>query len=153
MSRLDPAEVELDAQARPVRYPDLAADDLQRIGGQPVGALLPDPVGVERRVLADAAAPTWVNIASETSRWLLECEPQTRPWSAHTWDTRTEPCIVQKCGSASGMSTLRSARACRSCRQSVAIMFVAVGTPVARRNSARISRPEKPSSVPHGSSA
>ena len=38
------------------------------------------------------------------------------------------------------------------CRQSVAIMFVAVGSPVARRNSAMTSRPEKPPSAPHGSS-
>ena len=36
---------------------------------------------------------------------------------------------------------------------SVATMLVAVGRPVARRNSAITSRPEKPSSAPHGSSA
>jgi hypothetical protein len=34
------------------------------------------------------------------------------------------------------------ASALLSCRQSVAVMFVAVESPVARRNSARISRPE-----------
>ena len=34
-----------------------------------------------------------------------------------------------------------------------AIMLVAVGRPVARRNSAMTSRPEKPASAPHGSSA
>ena len=38
-------------------------------------------------------------------------------------------------------------------RQSVATMLVAVGKPVARRNSAITSRPEKPSSAPQGSSA
>ena len=52
-----------------------------------------------------AAAATWVNIASETSKWLLECEPQVRPQSRQVCATRTEPAIVQKCGSASGMST------------------------------------------------
>ena len=35
----------------------------------------------------------------------------------------------------------------------LADMLVAVGRPVARRNSASTSRPEKPSSPPHGSSA
>jgi hypothetical protein len=38
-------------------------------------------------------------------------------------------------------------------RQSVAIMLVAVRNPVARRNSAITSRPEKPRSAPQGSSA
>ena len=52
-----------------------------------------------------AAAATWVNIASEISKWLLECEPQVRPNSWHICATRTEPCMVQKCGSASGIST------------------------------------------------
>ncbi|MNJ81892.1 hypothetical protein D3C77_809400 [compost metagenome] len=52
-----------------------------------------------------AAAATWVNIASEISKWLLECEPQVSPQSLHICATRTEPCKVQKCGSASGMST------------------------------------------------
>jgi hypothetical protein len=53
-----------------------------------------------------AAAPTWVNMASEMSKWLLECEPQVSPNSWHSRATPTEPSIVQKCGSASGMSTL-----------------------------------------------
>ena len=59
-----------------------------------------------------AAAPTWVNIASETSKWLFECEPQVRPQSRQVCATRTEPAIVQKCGSASGMSTDCSDSAC-----------------------------------------
>jgi len=42
------------------------------------------------------------------------------------------------------MLTLCRVRACAICRQSVAIMLVAVAKPVARRNSARISLPEKP---------
>ena len=100
-----------------------------------------------------AAAPTCVNIASDTSKWLFECEPQVRPQSRQVCATRTEPAIVQKCGSASGMSTDCSDSAWLSWRQSVAIMLVAVGRPVARRNSAITSRPEKPSSAPHGSSA
>jgi hypothetical protein len=103
--------------------------------------------------LPGAAAPTWVNMASDTSKWLLECEPQVRPQSRQVCATRTLPAMVQKCGSASGMSTLCSDSACASCRQSVAIMLVAVGRPVARRNSAITSRPEKPSSAPQGSSA
>ena len=52
-----------------------------------------------------AAAATWVNIASDTSKWLLECEPHVSPHASHSCATRTEPFIVQKCGSASGMST------------------------------------------------
>ena len=55
--------------------------------------------------LPGAAAPTWVNIASEMSKWLFECEPQVRPQSRQICATRTEPGMVQKCGSASGMST------------------------------------------------
>src|ERR1700753_1158059 len=46
--------------------------------------------------LPGAAAPTWVNIASEMSKWLLECEPQVRPLSRQVCATRTEPCMVQK---------------------------------------------------------
>ena len=61
--------------------------------------------------------------------------------------------MVQKCGSASGMSTAFVRTACAICRQSVAIMLVAVRRPVARWNSAITSRPEKPPSAPHGSSA
>ncbi len=52
-----------------------------------------------------AAAPACVNMASDTSKWLLECEPQVRPQSLQVCATRTEPAMVQKCGSASGMST------------------------------------------------
>jgi hypothetical protein len=81
-------------------------------------------------------------MASETSKWLLEWEPQVSPHSWHICATRTAPRIVQKCGSASGMSTDWSRTACPICRQSVAIMLVAVGNPVARRNSAMSSRPE-----------
>ncbi len=73
-----------------------------------------------------AAAPTCVNIASEMSKWLFECEPQVRPNISHIWATRTEPCMVQKCGSASGMSTDCSWIAWAIWRQSVAIMLVAV---------------------------
>ncbi len=93
-------------------------------------------------MLPGAAAATCVNMASEMSKWLLECEPQVRPHSAHICATRTEPCRVQKCGSASGMSTACSWTAWHIWRQSVAIMLVAVGSPVARRNSAMTSRPE-----------
>ena len=77
-----------------------------------------------------------MNIARETSKWLLECEPQVSPKSEQSWATRTEPRIVQKCGSASGMSTALDRMAWAICRQSVAIMLVAVCRPVARRNSA-----------------
>ena len=70
-------------------------------------------------------------MASETSKWLLECEPQVRPKSWQSWATRTEPAIVQKCGSASGMSTALVRTAWAICRQSVAIMLVAVRSPVA----------------------
>jgi hypothetical protein len=104
-------------------------------------------------IFPGAAAPTWVNMARETSKWLLEWEPQVRPHSWHFWATRTEPCMVQKWGSAKGMSTDCRIRAWPNSRQSVAIMFVAVGRPVARRNSLMISRPEKPFSAPQGSSA
>ena len=100
-----------------------------------------------------AAAATWVNMASETSKWLLECEPQVRSNIWHSWATRTEPCMVQKCGSASGMSTDCSDRVWANSRQSVATILVAVGRPVARRNSAMTSRPENTPSAPQGSSA
>lgn len=100
-----------------------------------------------------AAAATWVNIASETSKWLLECDPHVRPHTSHSCATRTEPAMVQKCGSASGMSTALVRMAWPISRQSVAIMLVAVGKPVARLNSAITSRPEKPPSGPTGSSA
>ena len=42
-------------------------------------------------MLPGAAAATWVNMASETSKWLLEWLPQRRPRSAHIWATRTLP--------------------------------------------------------------
>lgn len=82
-----------------------------------------------------AAAATWVNMARETSKWLFECDPQVSPRASHTWAKRTEPFIVQKCGSARGMSTAHDRMVCQSSRQSVAIIFVAVGSPVARLNS------------------
>src|SRR6185295_7911547 len=74
--------------------------------------------------LPGAAAPTCVNIARDTSKGLFECEPQGRPQSRQVCATRTEPAIVQKCGSASGMSTDCSDSACCICLQSVAIMLV-----------------------------
>jgi hypothetical protein len=37
-----------------------------------------------------------VNIASEMSKWLLECEPQVSRLSRQVCATRTEPCMVQK---------------------------------------------------------
>ena len=55
-----------------------------------------------------AVAPTSVNIASEKSKWLLEYEPEVRPLPRQVCARRTEPCMVQKCGSASGMSTVPS---------------------------------------------
>ena len=61
--------------------------------------------------LPGAAAPTWVNMASDTSKWLLECEPQVKPQSRQVCATRTLPARVQKCGSARGMSTLCRANA------------------------------------------
>ncbi|SLJ24132.1 Uncharacterised protein [Mycobacteroides abscessus subsp. abscessus] len=100
-----------------------------------------------------AAAATWVNMASETSKWLLECEPHVRPHASHSCATRTEPAMVQKCGSANGMSTAPVRTVWPSSRQSVAIMLVAVGSPVARLNSAITSRPENEPSGLTGSSA
>ncbi|MNV68232.1 hypothetical protein D3C71_1610670 [compost metagenome] len=88
------------------------------------------------------AAAAWVNMAREMSKWLFECEPQVRPNSSHSWPRRTAPCMVQKCGSARGMSTASRRSEWPICRQSVATMLVAVGMPVARLNSAMISRPE-----------
>nr|VXZ81089.1 Uncharacterised protein [Klebsiella pneumoniae] len=75
------------------------------------------------------------------------------PQSSHSCATRTAPESVQKCGSASGISTALSITAWPISRQLVAIILVATGSPVARRNSAITSRPEKPCSAPHGSSA
>ena len=92
--------------------------------------------------LPGAAAPTWVNIASEISKWLLEWQPQVSPHSSQSCATRTAPLSVQKCGSASGMSTALSITAWFISRQLVAIILVATGSPVARRNSAITSRPE-----------
>lgn len=60
--------------------------------------------------------------------------------------------MVQKWGSARGISTLCIAMQWHICRQSVLIMLVAVGIMVALRNSAITSRPEKPFSAPQGSS-
>ena len=98
---------------------------------------------VSRAVISPgAAAPTWVNMASETSKWLFECEPEVSPKSLHSWATRTDPAIVQKWGSASGMSTAFVLTAAAICRQSVATMLVAVRSPVARLNAAITSRPE-----------
>jgi hypothetical protein len=48
----DAVHVRLDAQARPLRHGDLAADDLQRLARQALAAFLPDPVGVDGRDLA-----------------------------------------------------------------------------------------------------
>ena len=58
--------------------------------------------------LPGAAAPTWVNIAREISKWLLEWQPQVSPQSSQSCATRTAPESVQKCGSASGISTALS---------------------------------------------
>ncbi len=102
--------------------------------------------------LPGAAAPTWVNIAREISKWLLEWQPQSAPVVAKL---RHADCTGkrQKCGSASGISTALSITAWPISRQLVAIILVATGKPVARRNSAITSRPENPCSAPHGSSA
>ena len=43
-------QVELDAQARLVGHPDLAGLDPQRLLGEALDALLPDPVRVQRGV-------------------------------------------------------------------------------------------------------
>lgn len=89
-------------------------------------------------------------MARDTSKWLLEWEPQVRPHASQS-ATRTELAIVQKCGSAGRMSTAPVRTGVTDWRQSVAIMFVAVRRPVARRNSTAISA-GVPSST-HGSSA
>src|SRR5699024_3160271 len=70
----------------------------------------------------------------------------------HICATLTEPVILQKCGSAKGMSTEFSLTECLICLQSVATIFVAVGKPVLDLNSAIISLPEKLPSAPQGSS-
>ena len=103
-------------------------------------------------ILPGIAAAHCTTIAREMSKWLLLWQPHMRPKSLHSWPTRTEPFIVQKCGSASGISTLCSAMVWHICRQSVLIMLVAVGIMVALRNSAMTSRPLKPASAPTGSS-
>ena len=54
--------------------------NLQRIFGQATIALLPNPVGIDSGRLPGAAArATWVNIAREISKWLLEWQPRVSP--------------------------------------------------------------------------
>ena len=42
-----------------------------------------------------AAAAACVNMASEMSKWLFECDPHVNPQSLHICATRTDPCIVK----------------------------------------------------------
>lgn len=67
--------VQLHAESRRVWHGDFAVDNLQRILRQARIALLPNPMGIDSSRIArrrGAAAPTWVNIASEISKWLFE---------------------------------------------------------------------------------
>ncbi len=136
--------VKLHAESRRVWHGNAAVNNLQRIFGQARVALLPDPVGIDGGGVARRGGADLVNIAREISKWLLEWQPQVSPQSSHSCATRTAPESVQKCGSASGISTALSITAWPISRQLVAIILVATGGPVARRNSAITSRPEKP---------
>lgn len=55
-------------------------------------------------MLSGMAAVVCVNMVSDISKWLLECEPYARPHTSHSCATRTESRMVQKCGSTNGMS-------------------------------------------------
>lgn len=63
--------VDIYAQAMLGRHLDVAAFNFQRFLGQTL-TVLPDPVRVDGGDVSGAAAATWVNIANEISKWLLE---------------------------------------------------------------------------------
>src|SRR5262249_50823196 len=152
MRCLDLRHVDLDTETRPVGNGNCATDDLQGLLGQAL-TVLPDPVGGDSGDLSRRGGGDGREHRKRDVEVIVGVGPPGQaPIAAHLGDPdRTS--IVQKCGSASGMSTAWSWIACSISRQSVATMFVAVGSPVARRKSAITSRPEKPFSAQQGSSA
>ena len=118
--------------------------DLERLSGQAL-AVLPDPVRVDG---GDPAGRRGGDVR-EHGQGNIEVvvgvrAPGQAPFAAHLRHAHRALHASRNAGSASGMSTDCSCSACPIWRQSVAIMLVAVGRPVARRNSAITSRPEKP---------
>lgn len=71
--------IQLNAQTRCGWHLHHASFDLKRLSGQTLISFLPDPVGINSGDRAWRGSSHVVNIASETSKWLLECEPQVRP--------------------------------------------------------------------------
>ncbi len=128
------------------------AFDLKRFFGQTLIAFLPDPVRINSSNFTRCSSGYMGKHRREISKWLLECEPR----SAQIHGTFA-PHVPNLASSRNADPPAGYQRIVTSvwpiCRQSVAIILVAVGRPVARRNSAITSRPEKHCSAPHGSSA
>ncbi|RLR17528.1 hypothetical protein D8L93_08495 [Sodalis-like symbiont of Bactericera trigonica] len=150
----DTVHIQLHAKPRRWRHRHLAAANFQRRLGQVLITLLPNPVGIDGgNVTRRGGGHMGKHHQPDVEIVILVRDPHVSPAASQSWATGTEPCIVQKCGSASGISTSCRAMAWHICCQSVAIRLVAVGRPVARRNSAITSRPEKPCLAPQGSLA
>lgn len=71
--------VQFHAQTGRIRNGNFSVFNLQRIFGQATISLLPNQWVSIAVGLPGAAAPTWVNIAREISKWLLEWQPQVSP--------------------------------------------------------------------------
>ncbi len=89
-------------------------------------------MGIDSGRITRAAAPTWVNIAREISKWLLECSPRSAPSrrkaAPHGLHRKGPEVRIGKWN----IYRIEHHRMTIS-RQLVAIMLVATGKPVARR--------------------
>ena len=119
-----------------VSAPRLAVADRRGLAVRPCPSS--DPVGVDRGDLAGRRGAEWVNIASETSKWLLECDPQVSPNAWQSWATRpSRPWSRSPVGERDVDAPGRTA--CAHPPQSVAIILVASAGP-----SPAVTRPSPP---------
>lgn len=91
-------------QPRPGRYPHVPVHYAQRFTGKAL-AVLPDPVGVDCGDLARCRSRHLGEHRQRNVEVVVRMRTPGQPQSLHICATRTEPCKVQKCGSASGIST------------------------------------------------
>ena len=127
----DPSQAPRPIPAHPV--PRWCRFNFQRIFRQAGLTLLPNPVCVDSGWVTRCRRANVGKHRQRNIEMVIGVTTPGEPQSSHNCATRTAPESVQKCGSASGISTAFSMTAWPISRQLVAIMFVATGSPVARR--------------------
>lgn len=100
--------VQFHAQTGRIRNGNFSVFNLQRIFGQTTIALLPNPVGIDSGRITRCRRAHMGKHRQRDIKVVIRMAAPGQPQSSQSCATRTAPESVQKCGSASGISTALS---------------------------------------------